>query len=259
MKGYVMWAICMTLVFWNVENLFEDRPGFSQKTRAISKTIMMIADEEGDFPDVIALAEVENAKVLKRLVYGTVLSKLDYRIVHYESPDHRGIDCALLYRKSEIRVIRSYPKHLYDSSGRIMATRDILVAESDSLAILVNHHPSKVGSGGEWKRKVAMARMMDLCDSLERRGHHRILCVGDFNDNMWGPFRQGTIKYNGKWDKIDGHFQRGLTVEERVYTSPHLTTEDRSFGGEKPFRAYSGPRYTGGVSDHYPIVLRIFP
>jgi len=257
MKGFVLWAICVTLVFWNVENLFEERPGFSQKTRAISKTLMMIADEEGDFPEFIALAEVENEKVLKKLIYNTALSKLDYRIIHYDSPDRRGIDCALLYRKSKSHIHSSSPKHLYDSLGQVMNTRDILLVETDSLDILVNHHPSKVGAGSESRRRTAMLRMTGLCDSLQACGHERILCVGDFNDNLWGPFTQGTIKYNGAWEKIDGHFERGLTVEERVFTAPHLTTEDKSFGGEKPYRAYSGPRYTGGVSDHYPIVLRI--
>ena len=38
---------------------------------------------------------------------------------------------------------------------------------------------------------------------------------------------------------------------------PFLMAEDRTHGGLKPLRTYSGPRYTAGVSDHLPILLRL--
>ena len=108
-----------------------------------------------------------------------------------------------------------------------------------------------------------MDRMNSLCDSLEKRGIRNILCVGDFNDDVWSGKQPeslsgkatGTIKYNGHWEKIDGCFARGLTVRETIYDAPHLLTDDNRFGGMKPFRAFSGPRYTGGISDHLPIIL----
>lgn len=247
--------ILMTAVFWNVENFFGDRPYFTVKCNGIAKTLMMIADSEGEMPDIIAFAEIGDRKVLSKLIYNTALRKYDYRIVHYDSPDKRGIDCALLYRKSKVNVIGSKPCHLYDTTGAVMDTRDILLVETDSLDILVNHHPSKVGEDSGRKRKAAMDRMTSLCDSLQKEGHQRVLCIGDFNDNLWGSFTQGTIKYNGEWEKIDGHFSRGLEVEEKVFTAPHLLTRDTRFGGMKPLRSFSGPRYLGGVSDHLPIIL----
>jgi len=250
-------CVLTLVVFWNVENFFEDRKDFNAKCQGIAKTLMMIGDRYGEMPDMIAFAEVENRNVLTKLVFRTSLRKFDYGIVHYDSPDHRGIDCALLYRKDRVRVLKSRACHLIDSSGAVMPTRDILLVETDSLDILVNHHPSKVGAGSVGRRSVAMARMNAICDSLESEGHTNILSVGDFNDNMWGLFEQGTIKYNGRWDKIDGHFARGFEVHETVFDAPHLLTRDSKFGGLKPFRAFSGPRYLGGISDHLPIILYI--
>lgn len=258
----------LLVVSWNVENFLDyrnDTTGrhtagrFYSKCNGIAKTLLLISEQEGRVPDAVALMEVGNRFVLERLLQATLLRKLDYSIVHYESPDHRGIDCALLYRRSGMKLLRSAPKHLTDSSGAIMHTRDILLAEFDSLSILVNHHPSKVGGDSERRREIAMLRMTALMDSLAATGTRRILSVGDFNDDVWGVRgARGTIKYNGAWEKIDGYFAAGpMEVREKVFDAPRLTEPDRSFGGTKPHRAFSGPRWLGGISDHYPVVLWI--
>lgn len=257
-------ADSLLVVSWNVENFLDyrtdttgryTRKRFYTKCNAIAKTILLIADKRGRLPDAVALMEVGDRYVLDRLIQDTPLRKLDYGIVHYESPDRRGIDCALLYRRSTLHLNRSDRKPLLDSSGAIMRTRDILLAEFDSLAILVNHHPSKVGADSGRRRAIAMKRMTDVMDSLTTPA---ILSVGDFNDDVWHDGAPGTIKYNGAWEKIDGYFSRGaIEVKETVFNDPCLTEPDRSFGGTKPRRAFIGPRWNGGVSDHYPIVLEI--
>ena len=270
----------LLVMFWNLENFFDCRTDgtgdsdiqftpsgdrrwtrrrFEAKCNAISKLIFKVADEYGRLPDAVGFAEVENADVMKRLLLSTTLRKLDYRIVHFDSHDHRGIDCAMLCRASTFPVRSAEPKHLHDSSGAVMPTRDILLVRSDSLAILVNHHPSKVGNDASGGRDIAMRRMEQICDSLETAGSGRILAIGDFNDSIWPGNGPGTIKYNGKWEKIDGYFQRGLTkVGERVFDDPVLLEKDAAYGGMKPRRTYSGPRYLGGVSDHLPIVLTVY-
>ncbi len=333
----------LLVVSWNVENFLDYRTDttgrhtagrFYTKCNSVCKTLLLIAEQEGRLPDAVALMEIGDRFVLDRLVHSTPLRKLDYRIVHYESPDRRGIDCALLYRAGSLRLQRSRPVHLVDTTGLVMSTRDILVAEFDSLCILVNHHPSKVGADSERRRGIAMARMNELMDSLagawrgaegswrgsecswrKSEGSWRgfegswcgsegswrgsegswrgsdfpagtcatkvdstlydgagipsffgpapsgverpVLSVGDFNDDVWQAGGPGTIKYNGSWEKIDGHFARGLAVREKVFASPLLSEEDRTWGGTKPRRAFSGPRWLGGVSDHYPIILWI--
>ena len=271
----------LLVVSWNVENFLDPRTDstgrytfgrFRSKCNAISKTLLLIAGRYGRLPDAVALMEVGDRYVLERLLRDTPLRKLDYSIIHYDSPDRRGIDCALLYRRSTLTLLRSAPMHLYDSSGALMRTRDILLAEFDGLAILVNHHPSKVGGDSERRRAVAMSRMQALMDSLSATpstkpalnvdGRRPVLAVGDFNDDVWShegsrPAVEGTIKYNGAWEKIDGYFARGLNVSESVFSDPILSAPDRSFGGTKPRRSFSGPRWLGGVSDHYPVVFQI--
>ena len=265
----------LVIMFWNVENFFDwtdsgtgdsDREfsaegsrhwtkgRFYAKCSGVAKEILRVADSYGRLPDAIGLAEVENSFVVKQILRSTALRKIDYKFAHFESPDHRGIDCALIYRESTLGRCRALAKHIYDSTGALMTTRDILVAEFDSLSVLVNHHPSKVGGKSD-RREAAMARMTQVRDSLGGR----TLCIGDFNDDVWGVPSEGTIKYNGAWEKIDGCFARGFSeVSEKVFSDPVLMTPDKGFGGLKPLRTYSGPRYLGGISDHLPVVVTVF-
>lgn len=254
-------------VFWNLENFFDyrseaapqfwTRGRFYAKCDAVAKTLMLIADRYGRLPDIAAFAEIENSFVMHSLVSSTLLRKLGYSAVHFESPDHRGIDCGLIYRKSVLELLDSYPKHVYDSSGAMMATRDIVVAEFGGITVLVNHHPSRIGGKSD-RREAAMERMLGIADSLRSAGRRRVLAVGDFNDELWPSEGSGTLKYNGRWEKIDGHFSFGaLDVDEKVFVSPLLLVPDKAFGGMKPRRCFTGPRYEGGISDHLPIVLEV--
>lgn len=113
-------------VFWNLENYFDYTDGgngqsdaefssrgkrhwtkkkFEEKSARIAKGIFYLADRYGQLPDVIGLAEVENGKVLYKLLHDTNLRKTDYRFVHFDSHDRRGIDVALLYRGSKFRLL----------------------------------------------------------------------------------------------------------------------------------------------------------
>ena len=284
--------LAILLMFWNVENFFDWRPDgtsdseiqfsasgarkwtkkrFYIKSNGIAKTILLAGDEFGDIPDIIGLAEVENRFVLTQLIGATALRKYGYGIVHYDSPDRRGIDCALLYRKTRWRCVSGKPSHLYDSTGAVMRTRDILLAvlapvePGPTIAVLVNHHPSKVGGKSSARRDVAMSRLCFLRDSLLAEGISRIIAVGDFNDEVTPApgvreDRAGTIKFQGKWEKIDGcPVLEGLAAEETVFSPPLLTEPDRGYSGTRPKRTYSGPRYKGGLSDHYPVVYRLNP
>ena len=235
-------------------------------------------------PDVIGLAEVENAFVLRRLLEATALRKLDYRLVHFESPDPRGIDVALLYRSSRLELLDAKPCHLYAADSTVLATRDILLArfigpDGGDVAFLVNHHPSKYGgvAVSEPRRQIAVLRLKELADSLHRLGVTRILAMGDMNDTPANPlFRQlepalvnlaeplhrqgeGTIKYDGAWELIDMFFAspEAGAGPMRILRIPFLTTSDATHAGTKPLRTYSGPRYLGGVSDHCPIGIAL--
>ena len=115
----------------------------------------------------------------------------------------------------------------------------------------------QIGGKAE-RREAAQARLRALTDSLHAAGQPRTLAVGDFNEDLWGS-GAGTIKYNGRWEKIDGGFAEGFPrVREEVFADPLLLEEDKAFGGMKPRRTFVGPRYTGGVSDHLPVVFIVY-
>lgn len=289
------------VLFWNLENFFDYYPDststseleftsrgarrwtkkrFQAKCDAIAKTILWAAAEEGAPPDAIGLAEVENALVLKRLLQNTGLCKLDYSVVHFESPDRRGIDVALLYRRSRLRLEGAGPRHLFRPDSTILPTRDILLAAfldtaGNRLALLVNHHPSKFGGAAlsGTRREIAVSRLGELADSLQQGGTARIVAMGDFNEtpdhpvygrlslqNLALPLHRrgvGSIKFGGSWELID-HFYVSKAVRNpqmKVLHVPFLQVPDRLYGGTKPLRTYSGPRYLGGVSDHCPVWL----
>ena len=324
-------ADTLQVMFWNVENFFDWRNDsttvsdvefsaagerhwtwkrFQAKANAFAKALFWVEAETGRLPDIIGLEEVENAFVLRQVLQKTALRKLDYKYVHYDSPDHRGIDVALLYRTSRLELLDSKPCHLYVADS-VMATRDILLCvfqrDSAKVAVLVNHHPSKYGGAAESepRRRIAVERLRFLADSLAAIGLDRIIAGGDFNDTPDNPvflrlepalapmhmdlFRRGlgTIKYDGKWDLIDHIYvspalldapmsapasdsSLGVTGRQedtvgapsararmRILRIPFLLTRDTVHSGEKPLRTYTGPRHTGGVSDHLPVLLEV--
>lgn len=290
----VLLLVCQELcaqriVFWNLENFFGYRndstavPGwtkrrFETKCNAVAKSILWIAGEEGGLPDAVGLEEVENAFVLRRLLQSTALSKTDYRYIHFDSPDKRGIDAALLYRSSTLEFIDAKPCHILERDSSVISTRDILLARfrdtlGRDLAILVNHHPSKYGGASSaGKRQLALERMYAVMDSLKACGATRIVSGGDFNDSPapapdgWINLAEelhrkgrGTIRFQGRWEMID-HVIVSDNLEGsrmKIIQIPFLMADDRTYGGKKPLRTFTGPRYSGGVSDHCPILVNI--
>ena len=345
----------LDVMFWNVENFFDWRNDsttvsdrefssrgerrwtwkrFQAKANAFAKALFWVEGETGQLPDVVGLEEVENAFVLRQLLQKTALRKLDYKYVHYDSPDHRGIDVALLYRSTRLELLDSKPCHLF-ASDTVLATRDILlcvfrekppvipgaspsavpgpslltiipgltgnlleeedrypigVGHDDSsarydgaFAVLVNHHPSKYGGTAESepRRRIAVERLQFLADSLAAIGIDHVIAGGDFNDTPENPvfrllepaltpihmelYRRGlgTIKYDGKWDLIDQIYLSPALAplaRMRILRIPFLLSRDTVHSGEKPLRTYTGPRHTGGVSDHLPVLLEVsFP
>lgn len=290
------------VMFWNLENFFDwkdtgksesDREfsskgervwtwkRFITKCYSVSKTIFAVGEDYGRMPDVIGLAEVENRQVVNKLLYETLLSKIGYSIVHFDSNDSRGIDTALLFRKDILSLVDARAVSPKDAEGRPMKTRDILVViledkKGRNTAYIVNHHPSKYGGqkASQPRREAVMKRMVELCDSLYTQEGLSVVSMGDFNDTPDGSAfsltkgslcnqadslfasGKGTIRYNGKWDLIDMFLTAGIdSGKMEIYSRNFLLTEDRAHTGLKPFRTYLGPRYNGGVSDHLPILF----
>jgi len=142
---------------------------------------------------LIGVSEVENRGVLEDLVKQPALEKRSYQIVHYDGPDRRGVDVALLYNPKLFIVSnsKSYRLHTADTTFR---TRDQLMVsgylQGEKIHVIVNHWPSR--TGGEErsrpKRNAAAALTRSIVDSLFRVDPKaKIIVMGDLNDD---PFNE---------------------------------------------------------------------
>lgn len=292
MRRFLCGILLFSVVFWNLENFFDWHDGsssssdsefssrgarhwtrkrFDAKAAMVGKTLLW-----ADAPAIVGLAEIENERVVKELLGSDVLRKSGYRYIHYDSPDPRGIDVALLYRPDVFEKIHSYPIAIPS-----LRTRDILyvcMAEKGSGELwhfFVNHHPSKYGGNESADRRiVAMRALKNSVDSLLAAGQGNIVAMGDFNDvpsseafsimegclvNMGSAIDGGSIRFKGRWQLIDNYLVSADVAEKmrmEVLRPPFLMERDRQYPGDKPKRTYIGPRYNGGVSDHLPVGLR---
>jgi len=252
--------------FWNVENLFdlENDPiknddefslgGEKQVTQEIldmkiDHLVEVLSDLDAD---VLGLCEVENRKVLKLL--NDRYLKRNYSIVHFESPDLRGIDTALLYDSEKITLTDSYPISIDMQDDD--PTRDILYVQGKfkvhELHIFVNHWPSNYSGleRGIRRRSVAAKTLRSALDDILKMDENaNILLMGDFNEDplgravravlnssidaknvlenvnqLWNPMAQfmgvengGTYKYRGIDNVIDQFiFSKGLINGSRL-------------------------------------------
>lgn len=250
------------VAFYNLENLFDTintpdvRDGeftpegsknwnsekYWEKIDNMAHVISQLGSAEGFLgPQVIGLCEMENRAVLVDLVNNSNIKENNYQIVHYDSPDDRGIDVALLYQPNFFTVTstRSVPLLIKGDDGNRLYTRDHLVVsglfDGEPMHFIVNHWPSRYG-GEERSRgnRIAAARMTrSLVDSIVATdAEAKVIVMGDLNDDPTNesvrlylkarqdknrlkpgqlfnateiPFKQGkgTLAYRGKWNMFD--------------------------------------------------------
>ena len=186
--------------FWNVENLFdlENDPLKNDDEFSLNGDKMVtqeILDMKLDHMvevisdlnvDILGLCEVENRKVLEML--NEKYPEKNYSIIHYESPDLRGIDAALLYDAEKFTIIDSYPIEIpFDAES---PSRDILyvkgIFEDATLHIFVNHWPSSYGGleRGARRRSVAADVLRKTLDEILMEDENaNIILMGDFNES----------------------------------------------------------------------------
>jgi endonuclease/exonuclease/phosphatase family metal-dependent hydrolase len=165
-----------------------DMEKYQKKLDDLAAVIRAI-DKKG-LPEIIGLSEVENKKVLDDLIQTRILRKGEYGIVHYESPDIRGIDCALLYRMQDFRVISSRAIPVSFPFDSAETTRDILYVEgatreNERLHFFVNHWSSRWGGEKETEPKrifCAVALRKEVDALLNREPGAKIIIMGDLND-----------------------------------------------------------------------------
>jgi endonuclease/exonuclease/phosphatase family metal-dependent hydrolase len=260
-------------MFYNVENLFDiyddsltddndflpdgimrwnyDR--YNKKINSLYKTIVAAGDWEP--PAIVAFCEIENRKVLEDLIYGTYLSKFNYNIIHEESPDRRGIDVCLIFRRKIVDVI--YYRYLIPSKikRKDFTSRSVLYAKlllgTDTIHLFVNHWPSRRGGvlAGESYRLQIASMVREKADSISERNPSgtKIIILGDFNAtpddqainslviyndsanfliNLSDKLDEtglGTYRYLGTWEMIDQVIvSKGLLSDSNgIYTGPN--------------------------------------
>jgi len=298
----------LCFVWYNVENLFH--PGndslpvddeftpqglrhwtparYQSKLTALAKVI--IASGGWDPPDLVGLCEVEEALVLEDLIGHPILEPYHYAYIHRNSPDHRGMDVACLYRPERIGI---HGWTAIPSRVTLDGTRDMLhvcftIGKRDTLELFLVHLVSKYRGAGATaeSRRIQAGYLLHCMDSVHTvRSHSAILAAGDFNDEpesySMAPLRlarigedsllhlspelplhvAGTYKYRANWNHLDqihwygpeGRFDPSVSV----LVLPPLLRRDEKYGGVKPLRTYEGYKYLGGLSDHLPLVLLI--
>lgn len=210
----------VSIIFWNVENLYDPFDDtlkldneftssggkhwswtrFRQKINLTAKTLLSAGGWE--FPAIIALCEVENKFVLNRLVNDSPMRRAGYRIIHYDSPDNRGVDVAMLYRSEGFTPLISRPVEIRYPFDTLARTRDILMvkgvlANTDTLVMLINHWPSRRGGQAYSapRRNFVASTLRKITDSLfSENPLTNIVITGDFNDD---PFDPSLKKYLG--------------------------------------------------------------
>ena len=197
-----------TFMFYNTENLFDtendsltndeeftpdanrhwNQARLHSKAERLAKVIL--AAGKWNVPLVIGLCEVEDLNVLELLTRNEPLARFQYKIVHKDSPDSRGIDVALLYRPEYFRPFYYQATPVADPKDKSFKTRDILQVSGvlngcDTLHIFVNHWPSRYGGIMETLRYRGLAAetlKKSVLNLLVQYPKAQIICMGDFND-----------------------------------------------------------------------------
>ena len=249
---------------------------YYRKVENIARVLTNIGEWDG--VDIVGLQEVENALCVKRLCY--TLRRGEYDFVHYESPDRRGIDVALIYKKGRVDTIATRAIKVKGErvNGERLITRDILyvcaqIDKRDTVHFFVCHLPSQRGgkAESEWKRRVAKEVLQGAIDSVYLAFRDpKIIVMGDFNGAPKEDIRgvknrmkelTGTHKYQGRWTCLD-HFYTSPTLDSlsraEIYNAAWIQEPDEKYLDLKPKRTYNGFRYQkDGFSDHLPIVLTV--
>jgi len=302
-----------TIAFYNLENLFHpsddpqkfdddrtpdgaDRWTFEKYQAKLANMAQALAEIGPKTPSIIGLCELENRQVLQDLLSQESLSTIDYGIIHFESPDLRGVDVGLIYRKSQFSPHRSLSISvpLYDEKkDRSLWTRDQLLVQGDLLGkpiyIIVNHWPSRSGGKqrSQSKRMSAAKVTKRVTDSLLRLDpQSQIIVMGDFNDNPDDPSLQklvqstsdffnpmekmftsgmGSLAFRDQWFLFDQiiltqNFLNSTAnwrfLKAGIHKADYLITPEGRFKGY-PMRSMQGSHFTGGYSDHFPVFITL--
>ena len=257
------------VVFYNLENLFDtiNDPNkndeeylpegerkwttyrYNQKLHNMERVLFDVALQDKNFPAVIGVSEIENRLVLEDLLAQPKLAKANYRIVHFDSPDRRGVDCAFFYRPNQFQLEGSEAHRISFPGRPNFLTRDLVAMwgkiEGEPFYFIVSHWPSRLGGKerSQYARDFVAAKCKHICDSVRTvNPNTKVVIMGDFNDDatdasvvevlgakgnikkleandMFNPFNAmlkagyGTLAYRDSWNLFDN-----IVVSENLAT-----------------------------------------
>jgi len=239
----------LRLMFYNVENLFDTendsltrdeeflprgekfwtKKKYYTKLEHIATTIVSVGG--WDPPQIVGLCEVENRKVLDDLCKRTGLKNLNYRIIHKESPDKRGIDVALLYQKNAFKPLTYKALEVTFPFSPGSTTRDILYVKglannNDTLHVFVNHWPSRWGGQleSEQRRMQAAKVLKQEIDSIfKHQTFAKVVIMGDLNDYPNNKSLKNVLQAETDFDKlqIDKLYNLSAFIEQTKNIGSH--------------------------------------
>ena len=280
-----------TLAFYNLENLFDTINNTAKNDEAspmmelkgnkskvywdkihnLGKVLSSIGVEKAkNTPVIIGVVEIENDTVLKDLVAGKFLKDKHYSIIHYESPDKRGIDVGFLYQPRYFKPVhhKSYELKIFDKEGKRIYTRDQLLVsgylDGEMIHIIVNHWPSKRGGTRSipFREKAAALNLKIMQQIREKEPTAKIITMGDFNDDpiesgfkkiMKTKEKKKNVKPNDIYNPFENMFVRGfntvgykdnLHIFDQILISSQLLAKDKDYTSYKMLKAgIYNPKY----------------
>ena len=243
--------------FYNLENLFDtyDDPAkndeeflpdgknqwteakYRKKLHNMATVIRSMAETNGRFHSVLGVSEIENRLVLEDLVSQPEIADANYQIVHYDSPDTRGIDVGLLYRPNQFKLLDSESIPFDFGSGKIefsmegedrvsFKTRDILMAhgllDGEEFAFYVAHLPSRIGGKGWDLRSRGAEIIYEHAQKMtEKYPGIKIVVMGDMNDNPTDVSMTEFMHGKGKPEEVgkDDFFSPFMSMLKAGYGS----------------------------------------
>lgn len=302
-----------TVAFYNLENLFDPERNtstldrdytpiglkkwtperYQRKLSKLAKTIAAIGEDDHKYPPVlIGVAEAENNSVLKDLLSTKPIDLLEYDFIHFDSPDERGIDTGLIFRKKFFKVLHAEPLALMvdNPNGVRDTTRDILYVKGElnkeMVHVFVNHWPSRRDGDveTEYKRVAAAEQIIRKVEDIRLTElNPNIIVMGDFNDDpssvsvqllmkdaaLYNPMERlhipdskGASIYNMRWNLFDQilisnsffNYEKHTHSFDiaAIYDHKSLKEKEGKYKGT-PYRTYVSHKYIGGYSDHFPV------
>ena len=239
--------------FYNLENLFDiyDDPvkndneflpegknkwtqaKYEKKLHNMAKVIRSMADNNKRWHTILGISEIENRLVIEDLVSQPEIADANYQIVHYDSPDRRGVDVALLYKPDQFTYLdsESIPFDFNsdidfsDTDTSYFKTRDILMVHGliagEHFAFYVAHLPSRIGGkGGNLRGRGGEIIYNHAMMMEEKYPGIKIVAMGDMNDN---PTDDSMAKYLHGQERLEN-------VTPGEFFSPYVSMLKAGYG-----------------------------